>query len=149
MKYVIDFFESLQCQRMSIGIIDKVNTYNLEFETKDEQLIVSSSQDFFYFYFSKIPTMMRSNLCREIISVNERQYHLKLVKENTELTLYFNKKFGIITSKKGINVISDKEFVKKLESKLETFDNLKKLLLICKIQDKLPEKNIVSQRAKI
>lgn len=149
MKYVIDFFESLKLNIVNYGIEENIKTSNIEFELPDEQITVSLGKDCYYFMFTKMQSKWRSNLCSEILLLNESQYDIKLPQGNTDLNKYFAEKFHIkIIDKNNINII-DKKFIHQLENKLLIFDNLSKSLLKCKIENNLPQKNIQLKKIKI
>lgn len=142
MNYIIDFFESLKVEKS----ID-----NIEFETTGEQIIVGSGLDCCYIFFGK--NIFNTNLCKEIMFLNENQHDLK-INNQSKIGLYLNKKIKQIPidMKELRNIpVSNEDiiFLNNLEKKLLSFNQLHKIFLKFKIEENLPNKEIKEKKNKI
>lgn len=145
MNYIIDFFEYLNSRKVS---------GNIEFEIPDEQITVGSGIDSYYLLLTKSPSAWRSNLCQEIIFLNESQHDIKISKKNSKVAQYFDSKMNdkLIdkTSFKEIPITSeDIKFLEALEEKLMIFNNMSKIISKFKIEENLPNKNISIKKIKL
>lgn len=142
MHYLIDFFESLT--------FDKIVS-NLEFSTENEQLTVTKGNEGYLFYFSKVPSIFRSNLCQEIMRVREDTAHLKLALNN-ELAEYLELKSQNKSVEKFIQakeIGCPQEFLSQFEENLTTYSSFNYIYLTLKIKSKHPAKTKIIQKSKI
>jgi len=147
MNYIINFFESFQPDIIHIGS----GNSNLEFAGKNEQLTITRSENAYLFYFSKKADMFRSNLCKEIIMINENTADLKL-EFNNQLADYFELKL----KNKPITSFMDSEeieypisFISQFEEKITQYNNFSYVYLSLKMKNKFPESNKTSKKMKI
>ena len=142
MNYLIDFFESLNFDRIMS---------NIEFSTENEQLTITKENEAYLFYFSKIPSIFRSNLCKEILFITEDNAHLKL-EFNNQLAEYLELKFqnkSIETFIKSEKIEFPKGFIHQFEEKLTTYHNFNYIYLTLEIKDKYPEQKKIIKKTKV
>lgn len=128
MNYLIDFFESLK--------FDKIMS-NIEFFSENEQLTISRGNKAYLFYFSKVPSIFRSNLCKEIMLLTEDNAHLKL-DFNNQLAEYLELKIENKSVEKFIKsekIECPKDFLSQFEEKLTTYYNFNYIYLTLKMKN--------------
>jgi hypothetical protein len=138
MNHLINFFESLTFDRIAS---------NLEFSTKDEQLTIRKGNEAYLFYFSKVPSMFRTNLCQEILLISEDNAHLKL-EFNNSLGEYIELKLFEKSVEKLMNSEELKfpeNFMVEFEDKLASHPGLNYIYLTLKIKDKSPEQKQIKK----
>jgi hypothetical protein len=142
MNYLIDFFESLK--------FDKIFS-DIEFSTENEQLTITKGNKAYLFYFSKVPDIFRSNLCKEIMLITEDSADLKL-DFNNQLADYLELKFknksveAFIESKK---MEYPEDFISQLEEKLTAYSNFNYIYLTLEMRKKYPEQKEIIKKTKV
>ena len=139
MKYLIDFFESLEFDTIA---------FNIEFSNESEQLTITKRNNAYLFSFSKIPSIFRSNLCKQIMLITENNADLKL-DFNNQLAEYLelkfqNKSVGTFIESKKLEC--PKDFISKFEEKLASYPNFNYTYLTLEVKEKeLGQKKIIKK----
>lgn len=139
MNDLIDFFELLK--------FDKIAS-NIEFSTQQEQLTITKGNSSYLFYFTQIPSIFRSNLCKEIIMITEDNAHLKL-DFNNQLSEYLELKFQGKSVKESKKIKCPEDFISKFEEKLSTYYSFNYIYLKLKIKDENPDEKKTIKKSKI
>jgi hypothetical protein len=142
MNYLIDFFDLLK--------FDKIMS-NIEFSTENEQLTITKGNEAYLFYFSKVPSFFRSNLCKEIMLITEDNAHLKL-DMNNQLAEYFNLKSQNKSVEKFIKskeIDYPKDFLSQFEEELAKYYSFNYIYLTLEIENKYPEQKKIIRKSKI
>lgn len=147
MNYLINFFESFKTDLINVG----EENFNLEFSGKNEQLTITRGDNAYLFYFTNQPDMFRSNLCKEIIIINEENADLKL-EFNNQLAEYLELK---LKNKPVTSFMNSKEieyprsFMSQFEEKITRYNHFSYIYLSLKMKHKFPESNKKTQKLKI
>jgi len=130
MSIIIDFLEALT--------VESCYENQIELSFDKDLLFINKGIDYYYFMLGRTPNYA-SNLCREIIFVNESQHDFKIKNKNNQLSHYLDCKI----SKKEMKELlenDEQELIELFENKLKNHSNLSSLFLNIKLSENLKNK---------
>lgn len=143
MSIIINFLEELTVEhsynnQIELSIDDNCNNKDFFLSSNKEVIFISKGFDCYYFMLSRMPSYT-TNLCREIVIVDEKQHDFKIKKTETELFAYLENKINRQVIRKVLEK-DDQELINLFEDKLKGYKKLTSIFLNYKLVESLESK---------